>query len=181
MQVYRDFHIRGLLPRVRFVLAGDGPIRDTLKKRMPQAIFPGYLSGTELSRVYASSDLFLFPSTTETFGNVIQEALASGLPALVSDQGGCQEIIADSGAGLVCPANDAGAFSHVCRSLIIDPDRRADLRNRGLAWVRSRDWDRVNAAVVSAYKNLAMANSPLISREPRKWQRRFRTSTLDAR
>ncbi|MBN1196352.1 MAG: glycosyltransferase family 1 protein [Candidatus Aminicenantes bacterium] len=181
MQVYENFRMHRLLSRVRFVLAGDGPIKETLKKRMPEAVFPGYLSGTELSRVYASSDVFLFPSTTETFGNVIQEALASGLPALVSDQGGCQEIIAASGAGLVCPAGDVEAFSHACRGLINDPDRRADLRNRGLAWVRSRDWDRVNAAVTSAYRNLVAANDSSSPKTSPKWRRSFSTSTVNTR
>jgi glycosyltransferase involved in cell wall biosynthesis len=181
MRVYGDFSVRGLLSRVRFILAGDGPIKETLKERMPEAVFPGYLSGTELSRVYASSDVFLFPSTTETFGNVIQEALASGLPALVSDQGGCQEIIAASGAGLVCQAGNAEAFFDACRNLVNNPDRREILRNRGLAWVRSRDWDHVNAAVISAYKNLVAANVALSPKASPKWRRSFSTSTVDTR
>lgn len=181
MRVYRNFSVRGLLPRVRFIMAGDGPIKETLKERMPEAIFPGYLSGTELSRVYASSDVFLFPSTTETFGNVIQEALASGLPALVSDQGGCQEIIAASGAGLVCPAGDSDAFFDACRNLVDNPARREILRNRGLTWVRTRDWDHVNAAVISAYKNLVAANDALNPKASPKWRRSFSTSTVDTR
>ena len=182
MQVYEKFAEAGLLPRVRFVLAGDGPIRDVLEERMPEAIFPGYLSGEELSRVYASSDIFLFPSTTETFGNVIQEALASGLPALVSDKGGCQEIVAYSGAGRVCTAGDSGAFFRACRNLILNPKVKQRLRARGLDWVRSRDWDRVNASVVRTYRNLVFSTSnPLPPRgNPRQLQRHWNPRAVDS-
>jgi len=154
IQVYEDFSSRNLLGRVRFILAGDGPILKTLQTRMPEAVFPGYLSGKDLSQVYASSDLFLFPSTTETFGNVIQEALASGIPAVVSDLGGCQEIVASSGAGMVCPAGDVSSFSLACQLLIEDRALRAQLNTQGQAWVKNRNWDLMNAAVIETYRNL---------------------------
>lgn len=72
---------------VTFAFVGDGPFLPELRQKVPRGIFTGALHGKELSQAYASADLFVFPSTTDTYGNVVIEALASGLPALVSDQG----------------------------------------------------------------------------------------------
>ncbi len=66
---------------VRFLLVGDGPYREEMQKLLPEAVFTGYLEGEELAKAYASADVFVFPSTTDTFGNVVLEAQASGLPA----------------------------------------------------------------------------------------------------
>lgn len=88
------------------ILVGDGPQRDELQMKYndPQIVFTGYLYGEDLARVYASADLFVFPSLTDTFGNVVLEAHASGLPAIVSDEGGPQEIVESHGSGLVVNA-----------------------------------------------------------------------------
>lgn len=85
------------------VVVGDGPLRNELEQRYnhPQIAFTGYLYGEELARAYASADLFVFPSRTDTFGNVVLEAHASGLPAIVSNEGGPQEIVATHDSGLV--------------------------------------------------------------------------------
>ncbi len=80
-------------PSVTFAFVGDGPFVAELKAKVPQGIFTGALHGQDLSRAYASADLFVFPSTTDTYGNVVIEALASGLPVLVSDQGGPKELL----------------------------------------------------------------------------------------
>ena len=85
------------------VLVGDGPLRDELQLKYndPQIVFTGYLYGEELAKAYASADLFVFPSQTDTFGNVVLEAHACGLPAIVSDEGGPQEIVASHESGQV--------------------------------------------------------------------------------
>jgi len=88
-------------PGVSFAFVGDGPFLPELKSRLPQAIFTGPLHGQELSQAYASADLFVFPSTTDTYGNVVIEAMASGLPVLVSDQGGPRELLRDPSDGRV--------------------------------------------------------------------------------
>ncbi|UCH93565.1 MAG: glycosyltransferase family 1 protein [Candidatus Aminicenantes bacterium] len=153
IEVYHLFKTRG--PRdVVFVLAGDGPIREELVKRMPDAIFPGYLEGEELSRVYASSDILLFPSTTETFGNVVLEAMASGLPAVVSDVGGCKEIVRRSGAGLVAKAGDPGDFYRKCQQLVKDQNLYKGMQQKGLRFAQTRSWQTINNRVIDEYRYL---------------------------
>jgi phosphatidylinositol alpha 1,6-mannosyltransferase len=137
-----------------FVLLGRGPEEEEMRRRMPDAVFPGYLTGKELSVVYASSDLLLFPSTTETFGNVIQEAMASGLPSVVSDEGGCQEIVRESGSGLVAKARDGRSFYEECRRLLTDGDLYRQLREAGLRNTANLNWDLVNQVVLDAYARL---------------------------
>lgn len=153
MGVYRKFKEDGFR-NVKFVLAGDGPIKQDLKKAMPDAIFPGYLGKEELSRVYASSDIFLFPSTTETFGNVVQEAIASGLPSVVSDVGGCQEIVRKSKAGFVAGAKDPDDFYCKCRSLIEDKELLNEYRKNGLEFASMNSWKSVNEKVIDMYDDV---------------------------
>lgn len=154
IQVYERF-LSQLPDRARFVLCGDGPIRQELQERMPEAVFTGHQQGEDLSRVYASSDIILFPSTTETFGNVILEGLASGLPAVVSDVGGCAEIIRKSGGGIITPAGDAGQFFVNCLRLIDDPQYYETLREKGLSYAAMQSWDLINKDMISQYYSLA--------------------------
>jgi glycosyltransferase involved in cell wall biosynthesis len=153
IEVYNLFKKKG--PKdVVFVLAGSGPIFRVLKKQMPDAHFPGYLSGKELSRVYASSDLFLFPSATETFGNVVLEALSSGLPSVVSDRGGCKEIINKSGAGLVAKTNDPVDFYNKCVQILKEKVFYEELRKNALEYAKSQTWDANNSLVIKEYIRL---------------------------
>ena len=89
---YRRLRKEGL--PVQLFVVGHGPYSDALEKSLPEAVFTGYLSGKDLATAYASADIFVFPSTTDTFGNVILEAHASGLPVVVSDSGGPKELVA---------------------------------------------------------------------------------------
>lgn len=150
IDIYERF-VSGSFRDVRFVMAGDGPIRNELERRMPGAVFTGYVTGRELSEVYASSDIFLFPSTTETFGNVIQEALASGVPAVVSDVGGCQEIISNSHGGLIADADNADHFYHHLSRLLDDRDLYSDLRASGLHYAELQNWETINQVVIDEY------------------------------
>jgi len=153
LKVYELFKARGPA-NVSFVLAGDGPIKKELEKRMPDAHFTGYLYGEDLSRVYASADIFLFPSTTETFGNVVQEALSSGLPSVVSDIGGCKELIQRSDGGLVAKAKDSCAFYENCKRLIEDEDLYREMKRNGLRFTEEQQWDNINRKLIEEYKNL---------------------------
>jgi glycosyltransferase involved in cell wall biosynthesis/predicted metal-dependent phosphoesterase TrpH len=91
-------------------LVGEGPYRAELEKLLPDAIFTGILSGRELGVAYASADLFVFPSTTDTYGNVVVEAMSAGLPVAVSDIGGPRELVKTSQMGRVLPARDTSAW-----------------------------------------------------------------------
>lgn len=138
--VYRLFHAGPERP-ARFVVAGSGPAERWLRRRMPEALFTGYLLGDDLARVYANSDLLLFPSTTESFGNVVLEALASGVPVVVSDRGGPQEIVGQSRAGLIARSGDANDFHRQCRRLMEDGGLYRRMQECGMRYARARSWD----------------------------------------
>lgn len=137
-----------------FVLAGEGPLKKKLQSRMPDAVFTGHLRGEELSKVYASADIFLFPSYVETFGNVVLEALASGLPAVVPDAGGSTEIVENSSAGLMVEAKNARLFYEACKRLAEDKELYDTMRARGLQYAGKHDWDGVNGKLIDEYYEL---------------------------
>lgn len=124
------------------VLVGDGPYARELAASppRPEVVLAGTLEGKELARAYASADLFVFPGTSGTFGHAVLEALASGLPVVVSDQGAPQEIVRRRGSGVVVPAGDREALERAIRELADDPDRRADLARRALSTAHSASW-----------------------------------------
>lgn len=95
---------------ITFAFVGEGPFLRELEQKVPRGIFTGVLQGEELGRAYASADLFVFPSTTDTYGNVVVEALASGLPVLVSDQGGPGELLRDARDGERVVTGDVGKW-----------------------------------------------------------------------
>ncbi|MEP7044158.1 MAG: glycosyltransferase family 1 protein [Dokdonella sp.] len=97
-------------PRARLIIVGDGPARAGLAAQHPDIVFTGIRRNEELARHYASGDLFVFPSLTETFGNVTLEALASGVPVVAYDYGAAREHIHDGNAGTRVPLGDADAF-----------------------------------------------------------------------
>jgi glycosyltransferase involved in cell wall biosynthesis len=109
-------------PRARLILVGDGPMRSALQARLPNALFCGQQMGHDLARCYASADLFLFPSKTETFGNVTVEAMASGLPVVAFADGAALDLIRPGHNGAsVALADDAGYVREAIR-LALDPD-----------------------------------------------------------
>jgi glycosyltransferase involved in cell wall biosynthesis len=119
------------------LVVGDGPARDDLEARLPNTTFTGFLEGDALAQAYASSDLFLFPSDTETFGNVTLEAMASGLATVCADAAGSRDLVKNGTTGRLCPPNDIDAFTEAVRSLIID----APLRERMGAAAHKRAQD----------------------------------------
>lgn len=106
------------------VIVGDGPYRGEMQRRLPSARFLGYRHGEELSRIYASSDVFVFPSVTDTLGQAVMEAQASGLPAMVSDRGGPRRVVADGQTGFVLSTGEAGPWIVRLRELCADAERR---------------------------------------------------------
>jgi glycosyltransferase involved in cell wall biosynthesis len=116
----------------RLIVVGDGPYRAEMERELAHADahFLGFRHGSELSALYASSDLFVFPSLTDTLGQVVMEAQASGLPVLVSDQGGPKEVVREGATGLVLDARRPRAWADAIVELIRDQDRR---RRMGVA------------------------------------------------
>ncbi len=125
---------------IRLFLVGIGPYLEALREKLPEAVFAGYLAGEALATAYASADIFVFPSTTDTFGNVIIEAQASGLPVIVSDLGGPAELIEHGVNGLITKAHDANAFADAIEMLVNDPGLRADMGLRARESVVARSW-----------------------------------------
>jgi glycosyltransferase involved in cell wall biosynthesis len=123
-----------------FAFVGDGPYLKELRHLMPEAAFTGYLAGRELARAYASSDVFVFPSTTDTFGNVILEALASGVPCVVSDKGGPKDLIVHGTTGFITRALDAEDFTQHVQRLADDSDLRHAMSIEAHRTVQTRDW-----------------------------------------
>ena len=117
-----------------------GPYLKELRHLLPDASFTGYLAGLDLARAYASSDVFLFPSTTDTFGNVILEALASGLPCVVSDQGGPKDLIAHGATGFITRALDVEDFTRHVQRLSEEGNLRHAMSVEAHRAVQTRDW-----------------------------------------
>jgi glycosyltransferase involved in cell wall biosynthesis/predicted metal-dependent phosphoesterase TrpH len=138
-------------PRLHLVLAGRGPEEDALRQRLGDAAtFLGWVEGDELPRVYASADLFMFASTTDTFGQVILEAQASGLPVLAVDAGGPADLIEDGRSGCLVPAQP-GALADALRGLARREAIRERLSTGGLLAVRERSWNRSLAQLADGY------------------------------
>jgi glycosyltransferase involved in cell wall biosynthesis len=132
--------LRQKYPSTRLVLVGDGPYLKELRDSIPDATFTGYLSGGDLAKAFASADIFVFPSTTDTFGNVVLEAMASGLPAIVSDTGGPRELVKNGITGYVTRSHDIEDFTTATARLLSDPALRESMRANARAAVENRDW-----------------------------------------
>lgn len=123
-------------------MIGDGPYREELMQRYRHdaVAFCGFIKGKALSAAYASGDVFVFPSLTDTYGNSVLEAQASGLPALVADEGGPKDIISAPETGLVLPGFDVDAWRQAMRSLAFDTERRQRMAAASRARAALRDW-----------------------------------------
>jgi phosphatidylinositol alpha 1,6-mannosyltransferase len=146
---------------VRALVVGDGPAGDGLRQRLPEnAVFTGYLEGDTLATAYASADVFLFPSDTETFGNVTLEAMASGLPAVCADATGSNELVRSGVTGFLAPARDADAFLAHTERLVTDPALRAKLGAAARRYAEPYAWDAVLDRLLGYYHE-ARAHVPL--------------------
>jgi glycosyltransferase involved in cell wall biosynthesis len=130
-------------PRCRFVVVGDGPLRERFRSELPRALFTGVLQRAELARHYASADIFVHASLTETFGNVLTEAMASGLAVTGFDYAAARLFVRDGKNGLLAPPGDPGALVWAAVSLACDPVLRAKLGAAARAGVIEHSWDRV--------------------------------------
>ena len=132
------------------MIIGDGSEREWLRSNLRTGVFPGVLLGQELAEEYANLDLFVFPSRTDTFGNVVQEAAASGVPAVVTTEGGPQHLIAPGVTGYA-ESKDATFVARVVELAF----RREKLREMGEAarkLASNASWDRALEAVFEAYR-----------------------------
>jgi glycosyltransferase involved in cell wall biosynthesis len=139
-------------PRLHLCLAGGGPEEEALRERLgDKATFLGWLRGDVLAEAYASADAFLFASRTDTFGQVLLEAQASGLPVVAVAEGGPCSIVQDGVTGLLRPA-DAGALAEAVVGLAGDPGARDRLAGAARRAVQQRTWDRALGRLGDAYR-----------------------------
>lgn len=132
-------------PRLRLVLVGDGPQRATLEKQLPDAVFTGALTGADLGRAYASADIFIFPSLTETFGNVVTEAMASGLAVCAFDTAAAHQHISDRYSGCLAAVADEAQYLENLLWLLRDSEGRRGVRLHARHKACQLDWSSVIA------------------------------------
>jgi len=135
----------------RFLIVGHGAEEQWLRERLPRAEIPGVLKGEALSQAYANMDLFVFPSHTDTFGNVVLEAMASGVPAIVTPDGGPKTIVRDGVTGRIVP--DDG-FAAAVAEVLGNPEKHAAMRLAARAHALTMSWDAVFEGVYKAYEGL---------------------------
>ncbi len=147
-------------PGLRLAIAGDGPARVTLESSAPPGVrFLGEVTGDALAELYANADVFCFPSTTDTFGQVLLEAGASGLPAVAAAVGGGSELIRHGENGLLVPPDDPQALQEAIRRLVVDPALRERLGGGGRLAALERGWTASIAELQSAYAAVARPRS----------------------
>ncbi len=148
--IAREVAAAGL--RARFLIVGQGSEEEALQRELPGADFAGVLRGEALARAFARMDVLVFPSHTDTFGNVVLEALASGVPAVVTGDGGPKFIVQDGVTGMI--AEDAG-FGKAVVEILLEPARLAAMRVAAREYAVGCSWDAVFDRVYAGYKGLS--------------------------
>ncbi len=159
--------IRQQRPRTRLVFVGDGPLRPWLQSRCPDAIFAGQRRGADLAAHYASADLFLFPSLSETFGNVVPEAMASGLPVLAFDQAAAGQLVRAGVHGQLVPPDQPQAFLESALSLVLARDQFEAMGQAARATALRLDWREVVADVETVIRDAIAGRAPRVGTSDR--------------
>lgn len=147
----------------RLVIAGEGPMRRELAYACPDAVFTGALGREQVAEVFASADLFVFPSRTDTAGNVVLEAQASGLPVVVSNQGGPHENMTEGKTGVMCASQGASEWVESVAHLLREQDVRRAMGAAAREYAISRRWETALTPLYQAYRDLG-GSSPRGSR-----------------
>ncbi len=148
------------LPDARLAIVGDGPARRPLTKQMSglPVVFTGYLRGEALAQAYAAADLFVFPSPHETFGNVVLEAMSSGLPVIAPRSGGLLDFTRDGVHGLLFDADDQAAFIAAVQRLLADREWARQLGRNGRSHAEALSWANVSEKLIVDYQALLQEN-----------------------
>lgn len=153
-------HLRQRHPRLHMVVAGDGPLRGRLAAAHPDVHFVGLQRAAALARCYASADVFLFPSLTDTFGNVALEALASGLVLVAFDSAGAGALVDHDYSGYIAPPDDPAGFLAAAEQALAVAQRGSVVRQRARALALRSDWDSALHAFEEQLAELVGAGSP---------------------
>ena len=151
------------LPGVKVVIVGDGPAGGPLRKALPEAVFVGARHGAQLARIYASLDVFAHTGPYETFGQAVQEAMASGLPVVAPAAGGPLDLVHDGRTGMLVPPFRADGFTDAIAGLAADPERRAAFGAAGRVAIEGRTWAAVGDELIGHYEQVLTADRPLLA------------------
>ncbi|WP_433745992.1 glycosyltransferase family 4 protein [Falsibacillus pallidus] len=152
--------------QIHWLIVGDGPSRMEMQSKLAghPVTFTGYLGGEELAEVYASSDLFVFPSASETFGNVVLEAMASGLPVITSNKGGVKNIVKHGKNGYMCPEKNVNEFIQSISDLL-NNDRHATLMGMNArSYAEDQKWDVIFKSFLTELREIAFGNQEFFKR-----------------
>lgn len=138
----------------RSMVVGEGPAKEKLERQLPNTLFTGHLDGDALSHAYASSDVFLFPSDTETFGNVTLEAMASGVPTVCADATGSDVLVQDGETGFLADPDDIDRFVDRVRTLIEEPGLRYQMGQAARERACTYDWHSVLTRISDYYREI---------------------------
>ncbi|MCK9860420.1 glycosyltransferase family 1 protein [Paenibacillus sp. ATY16] len=149
-----------------FVIAGDGPSSDALKERCRRegidARFIGFTTMPDLQKWYASADLFLFPSATETFGNVVLEAMSCGTPVICADKGGVTDSVQHGVTGLQCNPEDPRSFTNAMGLLYSNPELRAAIAGQGRIYSQKQSWNAIFDKLAASFERYSIPVQPHI-------------------
>jgi glycosyltransferase involved in cell wall biosynthesis len=154
-----------LQKEIHWVIAGDGPSYNEVLdhvKDMNNATLTGYLNGEELAMAYAEADLFIFPSTTETFGNVVLESLASGTPAIVSDIGGVTGIVQNHVTGMICRARDHRHFIEAIQNLLLNETKRNIMGHSARTYALQQSWETIFDKLLEEYEEVISTKKKML-------------------
>jgi glycosyltransferase involved in cell wall biosynthesis len=142
--------------QIHLAIVGDGPHRSELERYFSgtHTVFTGYLHGKELAAAYASADAFVFPSTTETLGLVLFEAMASGLPIMAADSPPTREVLEGGKAGVIFHSDDEDSIFNSMQSILYDLQIRESIRSRGQAIAKDLDWAGPTQQLINHYERL---------------------------
>lgn len=144
------------------LIVGDGPARRELENMLPEARFTGFLTGRELATAYASSDVFLFPSDTETFGNVTLEAMSCGVPVVVADATGSKSLVEPGVNGYLATPRTPKEFAESVRHILQHPEERKQMSKAARQKALAYDWDKVNEDLLENYKDALDSPQPAL-------------------
>lgn len=154
LQTYVDTvkRLRQKYESIKPMIVGDGPAKKELEHMLPEAHFTGFVTGDELSRAYASSDVFLFPSETETFGNVTLEAMSSGLPCVVADATGSRSLVESGVNGFLAAPRDTKEFARCVTKILKDESIQESMGKAARQKALAYSWENVNKKLLENYR-----------------------------
>ncbi len=137
------------------IIAGDGTAKSAAMAEMPNAFFLGKQDHQQLSKLYASADIFIFPSISETYGNVVIEAMASGLPCIIANGGGSASLVEHGKTGFRCNTNNPKEYMYFVQKILSTPSLHQELKEEGVKYVKSLDWNELASRYFDDVNRLA--------------------------